>query len=689
MKIEYEVENLHCAGCAAKIQHELEKIEEIENVNLNFYTKKLSFNLKDLKEEKEILNKLNTLADKIEPGTIFKEKAEKKEKKENKKLETILMIASILLFLVGLILGKSNLKIVILLIAYLLAGYDILLAAIKNIGKGQFLDENFLMVIATFGAIGLKDFAEATGVMIFYKIGEYFQERAVDNSRKSIENLMKIKPEYANLKTTLGEQKVAPEEIKVGDIIIVRPGEKIPVDGIVKVGSSSLDKSALTGESLPEEVKVGDELLSGSINLTGVLDVKVTRGYANSTVAKIIEMVEKSSSKKAHAEKFITKFARYYTPIVVFLAVFIGGVLPFILGESFKIWFGRALIFLVISCPCALVLSVPLTFFASIGRASKKGILIKGGNYLERIKNIDTVIFDKTGTLTQGKFKVVDVIEFLGKREEILKYAKIAEYYSNHPIAKAICEYVKEEIDENLVIGSKDESGFGVVTIYENKEILAGNKKLLEKNGIKIERDVETDGTEVYISYDGVALGKIVVEDEIKKTSKETINKLKEKGIDIYILTGDNEKTAKDVGKKLGVKNIFAHLLPQGKMEKVEEIKKGKKGVVFVGDGINDAPVLTLADVGVAMGKNGSDIAIESSDIVLMNDDPKSVVELLEIGKRNARVVMENIVFSLGVKIIVMILGILGIANLWLAIFADVGVSLLAVLNASKILRDK
>lgn len=545
------------------------------------------------------------------------------------------------------------------------------------------------MVIATFGAIGLKDFAEATGVMIFYKIGEYFQERAVDNSRKSIENLMKIKPEYANLKTSLGEKKVTPEELKVGDIIIVRPGEKIPVDGVVKVGSSSLDKSALTGESLPEEVKVGDELLSGSINLTGVLEIKVTRGYANSTVAKIIEMVEKSSSKKAHAEKFITKFARYYTPIVVFLAVFIGGVLPFILGESFKIWFGRALIFLVISCPCALVLSVPLTFFASIGRASKKGILIKGGNYLERIKNIDTVIFDKTGTLTQGKFKVVNVIEFLGKREDILKYAKIAEYYSNHPIAKAICEYVKEEIDESLVIGSKDDSGFGVTTIYENKEILAGNKKLLEKNGIKIENDVETDGTEVYISYDGVALGKIVVEDEIKKTSKETIDKLKEKGIEIYILTGDNEKTAKDVGKKLGVKNIFAHLLPQGKMEKVEEIKKGKKGVVFVGDGINDAPVLTLADVGVAMGRNGSDIAIESSDIVLMNDDPKNVVELLKIGKRNARVVMENIVFSLGVKIIVMILGILGIANLWLAIFADVGVSLLAVLNASKILRDK
>lgn len=684
MKKEYIVENLHCAGCAAKIQNELEKLDKVKNLNLNFYNKKLTFELENPDLEDDIFKKMNEIADRLEPGTILKrEKVKMDEKKE--KINLKLWIA-VVLFVVS-ILTKNK---YIYILVYLLTGYEVIFTALKNLKKGNFLDENFLMSIATLGALILGEYSEAAGVMLFYNIGEYFQEKAVGNSRKSIESLMKIKPEIANLKTDLGLKIVKPEEVRVGDIVVVKPGEKIPLDSIVKKGKTTIDKSALTGESLPEEIKENDEVLSGSINLTNTIELKVIRNFDGSTVSRIIEMVESASNKKAKAEKFITKFAKYYTPIVVLLAVVIV-LIPLIFGLDFKVWLNKALIFLVISCPCALVLSIPLTFFASIGRASKKGILIKGGNYLEKLNEVNTIIFDKTGTLTEGKFKVVDVEVFNGDRDDLLKYAKIAEYYSNHPIGKAISEYIDLEIEEDKILGAGEKAGFGVNTIYDGKEILAGNLKYMLDSNISVESQIKDENTVVYIAVDGICLGKITVADEVKKNSEKTIKELLDMGIESYILTGDNIKIAKKIAKKLGVKkeNIFAHLLPENKVEKVEEIKNKYKNIAFIGDGINDAPVLSMADVGIAMGKNGSDIAIESSDIVFMKDDPYSVVELLKIAKMNKRVVYENIVLALGIKIVVMILGILGVANMWIAIFADVGVSILAVLNASKILRKK
>jgi Cd2+/Zn2+-exporting ATPase len=515
---------------------------------------------------------------------------------------------------------------------------------------------------------------------------------AVNNSKKSIEKLMSIKPEFANLKNKNGTvETVNPSKVNIGDILIVKPGEKVPLDGTVVVGSTTLDKSALTGESVPVVSEVGDEVLSGSINIDGTIEIKVTRLYSDSTVNKIIEMVQSAGSKKAHAEKFITKFARYYTPIVVFLAVSIGLGLPLLYDGNFKLWFSRALIFLVISCPCALVLSVPLTFFSSIGKGSKDGILIKGGNYLERLKNIDTVVFDKTGTLTKGSFKVTKIECLSGTERELLEYAKAGEFYSNHPIGKAILEYGDVNIFEWEIQGHNEKAGYGVNALYNGKEILVGSKRFLEGHDIEIELD-ESFGTVVYIAVDSKLIGRIFVEDEIKESSKKTIEELMGQGISVYMLTGDNKKTGLHMANLLGIDadKICTNLLPQDKVSKLEEIKsKSKKGTIFVGDGINDAPVLAMADVGISMGKIGSDIAIESSDIVLMNDDPYKVIEALELGKKNNQVVLENVGFALGVKVVVMVLGVLGIANLWLAIFADVGVSVLAVLNASKILKQK
>lgn len=696
---EYDVLNLGCAGCAAKIQYEGSLIKGVLNSNLDLQKKKMFLEVEDEFDEKSFLDTINKIANRLEPGTkilipeaIEEEKrAEKRalelaeEEKREKKEKLLLFIGGALFIISILFRNIPNIKIILSILAYLILGGDVVIKSFKNITKGNFLDENFLMTIATFGAFYLGETTEAVGVMLFYKIGEYFQESAVKNSRKSIEKLMDIKPEFANIRNKNNEIiQISPKKLKIGDTIIVKAGEKVPVDGVVTKGESSLNTSALTGESLPIDVNIGSEILSGSLNGTGVLEIKVTKLFSDSTVSKIIEMVENASNKKAESEKFITKFARYYTPIVVLAAIIVGIILPLFLGE-FRLWFGRALIFLVISCPCALVLSVPLTFFSSIGNASKKGILIKGGNYLETLTSINAVVFDKTGTLTKGKFKV-DKLEALNcSEEELLKTAKIGEFYSNHPIGKAILNYSSLEIEEDYIEGYKEISGLGVLSYYEGKIILIGNYKMMKEYNIDA-KEKEYAGTVLYIAEDDKFLGYIYISDEIKEDSLNTIQTLKKLGIKSYILTGDSKVIGEVVGEKLTIEkeNIFTQLLPQDKVEKFEEIKNRNNGkTAFVGDGVNDAPVLSLADIGIAMGGVGSDIAIEAADIVLMKDEPSKIIELLDIAKQNKKVVIQNITFALGIKIIVMILGILGVANMWLAIFSDVGVSLLAVLNAS------
>lgn len=699
-KIEYEVKNLDCAGCAGKIQHKAGTMAGVLNANLDLYKKSFILEIDDKFDEELFLHEINHFADSIEPGTKIEKPIEQDEEERLKrreeerrkeealeKRERITIIIGVALFILTIIFGhfSSTLKFVISTIAYIILGWDVVLKSFKNIKKGNFMDENFLMTIATFGAFYLGESSEAMGVMLFYKIGEYFQEKAVSNSRKSIEKLLDIRPDYANIKNEKGELiKISPRKLKKGDIIVVKAGEKIPVDGVVVKGESTLNTAALTGESLPVEVGVESEILSGSLNGNGILEVRVTKLFEDSTINKIIAMVEDASNKKAESEKFITKFARYYTPIVVISAVVVGLVFPLIFG-NFTLWFGRALIFLVISCPCALVLSVPLTFFSSIGLASKEGILIKGGNYLEALTSVESVVFDKTGTLTKGKFKI-DSLETLNcSEEELLKVAQIGEFYSNHPIGKAILTQLNSEIDENYMEGYKELSGFGVVAYYEGREILVGNYKLMQEYGVEAQ-EKEYAGTVIYTAQDREFLGYIYISDEIKEDSPSTISGLKAYGIESYMLTGDSRKIGEMVGEKIGMKkeNIFTHLLPQDKVSKLQEILgRSKKKVVFVGDGVNDAPVLSLADIGIAMGGVGSDIAVETADVVIMRDEPSKVIDLIKIANINKKVVIQNIVFALGIKIVVMILGVFGLANMWMAIFSDVGVSLLAVLNAS------
>lgn len=699
-KVEYEVKNLDCAGCAGKIQHKASTMAGVLNANLDLYKKRFVLEIDDLFEEELFLHQINYFADSIEPGTEILKMAEydeeeelKRKKEEERKVELqekrekITLIVGGILFISAVFLGNLSiqLKLILSIIAYIILGGDVVLKSFKNITKGNLMDENFLMTIATFGAFYIGEHTEAVGVMLFYKIGEYFQDKAVANSRKSIEKLLDIRPDYANLKNEKDEIVViTPKKLKKGDIIIIKAGEKIPVDGIVIKGESTLNTSALTGESLPVEVGVNSEILSGSINGSGVLEVRVSKIFADSTISKIISMVEDASNKKAESEKFITKFARYYTPIVVISAVVVGAIVPLFLG-NFNTWFGRALIFLVISCPCALVLSVPLTFFSSIGLSSKYGILVKGGNYLEALTDVEAIVFDKTGTLTKGKFKIDKIQSETYSEKELLKVAQIGEYYSTHPIGKTILAQLDDDIDEAYIEGYKEMSGFGVIAYYNGKEILVGNHKLMREYNIKAD-EREYPGTVIYIAQDGEFLGYIYISDEIKEDSEKTIKELSRLKIDSYMLTGDSKKIGEMVGEKIGMKkeNIFTQLLPQDKVNKLQEIiKRSKRKVIFVGDGINDAPVLSIADIGVAMGGVGSDLAVETADVVIMKDEPFKIVELLKIANINKKVVIQNIVFALGIKILVMMLGVLGFANMWMAIFSDVGVSLLAVLNAS------
>ncbi|MDK2965812.1 heavy metal translocating P-type ATPase [Lacrimispora sp.] len=583
---------------------------------------------------------------------------------------------------------------ILFIISYLAAGYDIPLRALRNIRNGQFFDENFLMSVATFGAIGIGALEEAVGVMLFYQVGELFNDYAVNRSRKSITDLMDINPEYANLLRDGTEEKVDPYEVAVDDIIIVKPGEKVPLDGIVVKGSSSLDTKALTGESMPVEIKEQEPVISGSINLNGVLEVRVTRLFDDSTVAKILELVENASSRKARAENFITRFARIYTPVVVVLALMLAVIPPLFTGD-WGTWIYRACSFLVVSCPCALVISVPLSFFGGLGAASGQGILLKGSNYLEAMADLDTVVFDKTGTLTTGKFQVTSVDPLTGTKEELLELAAYGEFHSNHPIAQSVKEAYKKPLDQSKVGEAKELAGLGVKTTVSvqnmERELYIGNARLMEQQKITVSGSDPAEGTTLYIADGNTYLGSVTISDTIREDVPDALKGLRAAGVKkLVMLTGDKPEVGKLVGEKLGLDEVHGGLLPGDKVGKVEELlaKKHKDAALaFVGDGINDAPVLARADVGIAMGQIGSDAAVEAADVVIMTDELTRLVDTIRIARKTVAIVKQNIIFAIGVKVLILILSAAGLATMWAAVFGDVGVSVLAILNAVRALR--
>lgn len=607
----------------------------------------------------------------------------------------IKIIISLILFLIAFIINFNNeiINIVIYIISYIIVGFDILKKAVRNIFRGNVFDENFLMSIATLGAFCIKEFPEAVAVMLFYQIGELFQSYAVDKSRKSISDLMDIRPDFANLYKNNNVEKVDPDEVEIGDIIVVKTGEKVPLDGIIIEGKASLDTKALTGESIPKEVGVDDEVLSGCINLNGGIKIKVTKKFEESTVSKILDLVENASSKKSKSENFITKFAKYYTPIVVIIAVILAVVPTMVIkGTSFSEWLYRALSFLVVSCPCALVISIPLSFFGGIGGASKLGILIKGSNYLENISNTEIIAFDKTGTLTKGVFVVQEIYSINMPQNELLEIVCHAENYSNHPISLSVKKEFNKKIDEKRISKIRELSGLGIEAEIDGKQVLVGNKKLMDKENIKYKK-CDKIGTILYVAINKKFEGYILISDEIKDDAKETISRLKENNIkQTVMLTGDRKDVGENVAKQLGLDKVYTELLPDGKLEKVEELLKqtSEKGkLAFVGDGINDAPVLALADIGIAMGGLGSDAAIEAADIVIMTDEPSKIVETIKLSKKTMKIVKENIVFAIFIKIAVLVLCAVGIATMWEAVFADVGVSIIAILNSLRMLKVK
>jgi len=612
-------------------------------------------------------------------------------KKQKKSLYAI--IASFCLFLLGKVLPVPEpVHFILFFAAYLLTGFSVLKKAFKNITKGQVFDENFLMAVATIGAFGTGDFSEGVVVMIFYRVGELFEQVAVGKSRQSISDLMDICPEIAHVERNGEIEDVDPEEISVDDIIVIKAGEKVPLDGFVVEGTSSLDTSALTGESVPRTVKTGDSVLSGTINLNGLLKVRVTKEFVDSTVAKILDLVENASNKKAKSEQFITRFSRYYTPIVVLVAVVLAVIPPIILQQPFSGWIHRGLIFLVISCPCALVISVPLSFFGGIGGASKAGILVKGSNYLELLANAETVLMDKTGTLTKGTFNVTEINSASISKEQLLEYCAYAEFYSNHPISLSIKKTYGKEIDAGRLSDVEEISGHGVKAKVDNVIVLAGNEKLMKQQNISVP-SISFIGTIIHIAVDGIYAGYIIISDEIKPDARRAISLMKAKGVKkTVMLTGDHRTTGEAVAKQLGIDEVHAELLPSDKVDRVESYlnASNRKGtVVFIGDGINDAPVLSRVDVGVAMGGLGSDAAIEAADIVIMTDEPSKIASAIGISRKTRRIVYQNIIFALTVKFIILVLGALGFANMWMAVFADVGVSVIAILNATRALHYK
>ena len=695
---------LTCAHCAEVIGDRVQSIDGVKNSHLNFVNKKLTLEIDSDINKDKVINSVIELIDSIEPGLDIqvqnksesaKEIKKVEKKKDNSKKDLFKIIAGVLVFIFAFYQEATGIEgrysLIVFMVSYILVGGDVLYKALRNIKTGRIFDENFLMTVATVGAISIGEPSEAVGVMLFYKIGEYLQELAVGKSRKSISDLMQIRPDVANLKVGNSLKVVDPEEVEIGDYIVVKPGEKVPLDGLVVEGNSMVDTSALTGESVLRTVNKGDELLSGFINKNALLTVQVTKDFSESTVSKILDMVENASSKKSKTENFISVFSRYYTPIVVTLAALLAILPPvFIKGALFSEWIHRGLIFLVVSCPCALVLSIPLSYFSGIGVASKNGILIKGSNYLEALRYVDTVVFDKTGTLTEGVFDVVKVRSVDVSEDELMKFASIAEANSNHPIAKSILKYYDKQIDLNKIEEYEEIAAHGIKAKYENSTVLAGNEKLMKTNNIKIERSTEI-GTIVYVAVNNKFVGYIVIADKIKEDSKDAIKKIKEQGIKkTVMLTGDNKDVADSVAKRLKLDKVFSNLLPNEKVEKIEELylsRSEKEKIAFVGDGINDAPVLARVDVGIAMGGLGSDAAIEAADIVIMTDEPSKIAQGIKISKKTYKIVWQNIIFALAVKLIVLILGAAGMASMWEAVFADVGVALIAVLNAMRIMK--
>ncbi|PNR96686.1 heavy metal translocating P-type ATPase [Petrotoga sp. 9PWA.NaAc.5.4] len=702
-KKEFLLEGLNCANCATKIEENVKKLEGVNEANINFVNKTLTLKISSEIKPEEI----EKIVKKVEPDVKIYDKNIPKNKSQNEieqknnaskeyededevdKAEIRRLLFSLTFFILALLIKEPfALKLSLFIVSYLVSGWKVLFRSFKNILNGTIFDETFLMSIATIGAFTIGEFPEAVGVMLFYEFGDFLQDKAVDNSRKSIKSLLNMRPTYANLLKGDKVLKVSPEEVKVGHLLLINPGEKVPLDGIVVKGISTVDTSALTGESVPKRVKENDEVLSGFINLNGTITIRVQNEYSESTFSKILDIVENASNKKAKTEKFITKFAKYYTPVIVFSAIALAFIPPLIVGGAFSQWLYRALIFLVISCPCALVISIPLIYFAGIGKLSKKGVLVKGGNYLETLKNVDTIIFDKTGTLTKGLFEVSEIKPLNGLNEEaLLKIAAYAESHSNHPIAKSIKEYFHHEIDENLIKEHEEIAGKGVISKINNDDILIGNKELLEKYGIEVP-SFDSYETIVYIAINKNLAGYIKISDKIKPMAKETIKELKKLGIKkTVLLTGDNEKIGRNIALNLEIDEYYAKLLPEDKVKLLEKYLKEKPSVAFIGDGINDAPVLARADVGIAMGGLGSDAAIEASDIVIMDDDLSKLIDLINVSKKTARISWQNLSFILTIKFLFLILGALGLTNMWGAVFADVGVTLLTIFNSLRILR--
>ena len=696
------LEGLSCVNCAAQIEIEVNNLPGVSKASVDFFSRKLALETEEAINTPGIIAKIEKIVKRIEPGVRVVQEDSKEQgnahgyrSEVNLKRQIGQLLMGGTLFAVGLIFNFSHwVELVLFLLSYLIVGGSVIIRAVKGIAQGQVFSEYFLMSVATIGAFLIGEYPEGVAVMLFYLVGEMLQDRAVENSRKSISSLMDIRPDYANLK--LGEQlqKVSPEKVNIGDVIIIKPGEKVPLDGIVVQGSSMVDTSALTGESLPRHLEVGQEALSGFINMNGVLTVQVTKNFGESTVAKIMDMVENASSRKAPTENFMTKFARYYTPIVVFGALALAIIPPLIIpGATFSDWIYRALVFLVISCPCALVISIPLGFFGGIGGASKKGILVKGGNYLEALNFVETVVFDKTGTLTKGVFKVAGINPSPGYTEhKLLEYAAYAESYSSHPIARSIINAYANHIEKNLIEEYEEIAGQGIKIAMQGLVILVGNDRLMTSHSIEYQ-NVDTVGTAVHVAVDGQYAGCIVIADEVKEDAAQAVTELKALGVkQTVMLTGDRALVGKRIGTQLGLDQIYAELLPGDKVHRLEllEREKSEKGkVLYVGDGINDAPVLARADIGVAMGGLGSDAAIEAADIVIMNDAPSQVAMAIKIARKTRHIVYQNIVLALGIKIIFLSLGALGMATMWSAVFADTGVALIAVMNAMRTINAK
>lgn len=686
-----KLQNLDCASCALKIEKSLANMEELSNVKLNFSTSTLTF---EQNTKKDILDKIEKEIQKIEKDVIILKDEIKTQKTFWQNLDKKLLIITLISFFLTYIsynyIENNYLKFTVYLVAYLLVGFDVLYKAFKNLTNARFFDENFLMSIATIGAFVLGDFVEGIAVMVFYQIGEMFQKVAVNNSRDSINSLLDIKPEYANVKESENVVQKAPEDVKIGDIILVKAGEKVPVDGILQSSNCSFDTSAITGEFKPKTIKENEEVLSGFINISTASYVEVTSLYKDSTIAKIIELIENASSKKANAEKFITKFASVYTPIVIALALILAFIPPlFIEGAIYSDWIERALVFLVISCPCALVVSIPLSFFSAIGAVSKKGVLVKGANYIEKLTEIQEIIFDKTGTLTKGVFQVTRVESFNLDKNELLGYAALVESFSTHPIAKAIVNAYDKELNLKEVSFCEELSGLGIKAKIKNKDILVGNERLLKQFGVEVRKEIKEELNIVYIAIDSKFEGFIVVSDIIKNEAKDFINELKKLNISkTYMLTGDKKEVALKVANDLQIDGVKYELLPQDKLKSYEEIKnKTEKITAFVGDGINDAPTLANSDVGFAMGKVGSDLAIKSADIVVLNDNLNSISDAIKIAKKTKTIVYQNIIFIMFIKVIFLVLGADAIIGMKEAIFADMGVALMAIFNSMRILK--